>query len=255
MARTILDEQLQAITTNITNLGGLIEHALGQSLQAVETGDQALCGLVIASDTEMDDLRVEIDRLTFQSLTLQQPLGGRDLRLLSSVPSITGDLERTGDNAVGIAKLLLRMAPLRKTGMSQLEINSSSATSDSQEQATTDHPVTEASIIAGILVLGQEARDMLHKTVQAFTNNDAQAAHTLLQADDLVDERYSTVRQDLMTMLSGIHAIPALQQDGLAMQRMTYWLWIAHNLERVGDHCTNVCERIVFFVEGDKGSN
>jgi len=53
-------------------------------------------------------------------------------------------------------------------------------------------------------------------------------------------------------MLSGIHAIPALQQDGLAMQRMTYWLWIAHNLERVGDHCTNVCERIVFFLEGDR---
>ncbi len=253
MARTILDAQLQSITTNITKLGELIEQALEQSLQAVESGDQALCGLVIASDTEMDDLRVEIDQLTFQSLTLQQPLGGRDLRLLSSTPSITADLERTGDNAVGIAKLLLRMAPLRKKGVSQLEINISSATSDGQEQ-TTDHPVTEASIIAGILALGQEARSMLHKTVQAFTTNDAQAARTLLQADDLVDERYSTVRQDLMTMLSGIHAIPALQQDGLAMQRMTYWLWIAHNLERVGDHCTNVCERIVFFVEGNTDS-
>lgn len=253
MVRTVLDAQLQSITTNITNLGGLIEQALEQSLQAVESGDQALCGLVIASDTAMDDLRVEIDRLTFQSLTLQQPLGGRDLRFLSSAPSITADMERTGDNAVGIAKLLLRMAPLRKTGVSQLEINSSSATSDSQDDAT-DHPVTEASIIAGILALGQEARSMLHKTVQAFSTNDAHAARTLLQADDLVDERYSTVRQDLMTMLSGIHAIPALQQDGLAMQRMTYWLWIAHNLERVGDHCTNVCERIVFFVEGDKDS-
>ena len=253
MARTILDAQLQSITTNIIKLGELIEQALGQSLQAVESGDQALCGLVIASDTEMDDLRIEIDRLTFQSLTLQQPLGGRDLRLLSSTPSITADLERTGDNAVGIAKLLLRMAPLRKTGVSQLEINTSSATSNGQEQAT-DYPVTEASIIAGILTLGQEARSMLHKTMQAFMTNDAQAAHTLLQADDLVDERYSTVRQDLMTMLSGIHAIPALKQDGLAMQRMTYWLWIAHNLERVGDHCTNVCERIVFFVEGNKDS-
>ena len=254
MARTILDSQLQTITTNIINLGALIEKALEQSLQAVESGDQALCGLVIASDTEMDDLRIEIDRLTFQSLTLQQPLGGRDLRLLSSVPSITGDLERTGDNAVGIAKLLLRMAPLRKTGVSQLEINSFSTTSDSQEQATADHPVTEASIIAGILALGQEAQDMLHKTVQAFTNNDAQTARTLLQADDLVDGHYATVRQDLMTMLSGIHAIPALQQDGLAMQRMTYWLWIAHNLERVGDHCTNVCERVVFFVDGDNNA-
>ena len=251
MARTILDEQLQTITANITKLGELVEQALGQSLQAVETGDAALSGLVIASDTEMDELRAEIDRLTFQALTLQQPLGGRDLRLLSSTPSITGDLERTGENAVGIAKLLLRMAPLRRSGVSQLKIDSSSVAT---EDATPAHDVTEASIISGILSLGQEARDILHKTVQAFTNNDAQAARVLLQADDLVDTRYATVRQDLMTMLSGIHAIPVLQQDGLAMQRMTYWLWIAHNLERVGDHCTNVAERIVFFVEGDRNT-
>lgn len=252
MVRTVLDSQLQAITTNITKLGVLIEQALEQALQAVQTGDQALCGLVIASDTAIDDLRTEIDRQTFQSLTLQQPLGGRDLRLLSSTPSMTMDLERTADNAVGIAKLLLRMAPLRQTGVSQVEINASSATDNGQVQAS-EHPVTEASIINGILALGQEAKRMLHATVQAFTMNDAQAARTLLQADDLVDERYHAVRQDLMTMLSGIHAIPVLQQDGLAMQRMTYWLWIAHNLERVGDHCTNICERIVFFIEGDRG--
>lgn len=253
MARTILDTQLQAITTNITQLGTLTEQTLEQALQAVQTNDQALCGLIVASDTAIDELRVEIDRLTFQSLTLQQPLGGRDLRFLSSAPSITTDLERTADNAVGIAKLLLRMAPLRKTGVSTLAINDSAAADDGQGQ-TSEHSVTEESIIAGILTLGREAQRMLHATVQAFNANDAQAAHTLLQADDVVDERYSTVRHDLMTMLTGIHAIPALQQDGLAMQRMTYWLWIAHNLERVGDHCTNVCERIVFFVEGDKGS-
>ena len=54
-----------------------------------------------------------------------------------------------------------------------------------------------------------------------------------------------------MTLLTAIHAIPALQQDERILQRMTYWLWIAHKLERVGDHCTNMCERIVFFLEGD----
>jgi len=63
--------------------------------------------------------------------------------------------------------------------------------------------------------------------------------------------RYHLVRHDLMTMLTDIHAIPALQQDSLSMQRMTYWLWIAHNLERIGDHCTNICERIVFLLEGE----
>ncbi|GAC1401622.1 MAG: phosphate signaling complex protein PhoU [Ktedonobacteraceae bacterium] len=252
MARTVLDTQLQSITTNITQLGALTEQALEQALQAVQTNDQALCGLIVASDTAIDDLRAEIDRLTFKSLTLQQPLGGRDLRFLSSAPSITTDLERTADNAVGIAKLLLRMVPLRGTGVSTLKVNG--AATDNGSGQTSAHSVTEESIIAGILTLGQEAQRMLHATMQAFTANDAQAAHTLLQADDVVDECYSSVRHDLMTMLSGIHAIPVLQQDGLAMQRMTYLLWIAHNLERVGDHCTNVCERIVFFIEGDKGS-
>jgi len=251
MTRTILDAQLLAITTNITQMGQLVEHTLEQALQAVETGDQALYGLVIATDASIDDLKVEIDRQTFAALTLQQPLGGRDLRLLSSAPSITTDLLKTGDNAVGIAKLLLRMAPLRKTGVSQLQITSSTATDDGLEGAS-DHPVTEASIIAGMLSLGQEALRVLHATTQALATNDAPAAHAILEADGVVDAHYHTVRQDLMTMLSGIHAIPVLQQDGLAMQRMTYWLWIAHNLERVGDHCTNVCERIVFFLEGDR---
>jgi len=251
MARTVLDTQLQAITTDITRMGELIEQALTQSLQAIATGDEALCGLIVASDDAIDNLRGEVDRLTFQSLTMQQPLGGRDLRLLSSAPSITADLERTGDNAVGIAKLLIRMTPLRKTGVSQLEINPSSVMSDNQEQAA-NHNVTEASIVAGLQTLGQEAQHMLHETIQAFSSNNAQEAKALLQKDDVVDKRYQTVRQDLMTMMSGIHAIPVLQQDGLAMQRMTYWLWIAHNLERIGDHCTNICERIVFFLEGDR---
>jgi len=63
--------------------------------------------------------------------------------------------------------------------------------------------------------------------------------------------RYHLVRHDLMTMLEGGQAIPALQSDSRILQRATYLLWIAHKLERVGDHCSNVCERIVFIVEGE----
>ncbi len=251
MTRKVLDAQLLAITTNITKLGQLVEHTHEQALQAVQTGDQGLCGLVIAADESIISLKAEIDQATFAALTLQQPLGGRDLRFLSSAPSITGDLEKTGDNAIGIAKLLLRMAPLRKADASHLQVTSSTATDDGQEGAS-DHPVSEASVITSILTLGQEAHRVLHSTVEAFSAQDAQAARALLKADHAVDASYHVARQDLMTMLSGIHAIPALQQDGLIMQRMTYWLWIAHNLERVGDHCTNVCERIVFFIDGDK---
>src|SRR5258708_36183329 len=99
--------------------------ALEQGIQSVQNGDQALCGRVIASDGTIDEVRSEVERLAFQSFTLRQPLAGHDLRFLSSAPSIAGDLERMGDNAEGIAKLLLRMAPLRNASMSQVQVDSS----------------------------------------------------------------------------------------------------------------------------------
>ena len=250
MTRTILDAQLHEINMRIIQLGTLVETALEQALQAVQSEDQALCGLMIASDTTIDDLRFEVERLAFQALTLQQPLAGRDLRFLSSAPSITGDLERMGDNATGIAKLLLRMAPLRAMGTSQVHIDPSVVAGGGRKRPS-DHAVTEDSIVSGLLDLGQEARRVLRGTMRAFEQNDTYAARTIWQEDDVVDVCYHLVRHDLMTMLTGMHAIPALQQDSLIMQRMTYWLWIAHKLERVGDHCTNICERIVFFLEGD----
>jgi len=215
--------------------------ALEQAIQSVQNGDQVLCGLVIASDGTIDEVRSEVERLAFQSLTLQQPLAGHDLRFLSSALSITGDLERMGDNAAGIARLLVRMAPLHAAGMSQAR----------DQKPPLDRVMTEASIVSGIVDLGQEARRVLLGAMGAFEQSDAHAARFIWQEDDVVDVRYHLVRHDLMTMLTDIHAIPALQQDSRIMQRMTYWLWIAHNLERIGDHCTNICERLVFILEGD----
>ncbi|HEY4388152.1 MAG TPA: PhoU domain-containing protein [Ktedonobacteraceae bacterium] len=250
MARTRLDTQLQEIRTKIIELGTLVETALSQALQAVQSGDQALCALVIASDTTIDGLRFEVDRLAFQSLTLQQPLAGHDLRFLSSVLSITTDLERMGDNATGIAKLLQRIAPLRMANTNQLPLDPARV-ADGAQKRPLEHPITEDSIISGLLELGREAGRVLRGTMCAFAQHDAHTARVIWQEDDVVDVRYHLVRHDVMTMLTGMHALPALQQDSLIMQRMTYWLWIAHNLERVGDHCTNLCERIVFFLEGD----
>ncbi len=250
MARTTLVTQLHKIRTKIIRLGTLVETALEQALQAVQSSDQVLCGLVIESDNTIDDVCSEVERLAFQSLMLQQPLAVDNLRFLSSAPSIAGDLERMGDNAEGIAKLLLRMAPLRNAGISQVHIDSSGMAKRDRRHPS-DRMVTEASIVSGIVDLGQEARRVLQGVLRAFEQSDAQAARAIWQEDDVVDVRYHLVRHDLMTMLTDIHAIPALQQDSLIMQRMTYWLWIAHNLERIGDHCTKICERIVFLLEGE----
>lgn len=87
--------------------------------------------------------------------------------------------------------------------------------------------------------------------MKAFADRDAHAARYIWQEDDVIDLRYHEVRHDLMAMLAGARAIPALQEDSLILQRATYLLWIAHKLERVGDHASNICERIVFLVEGE----
>src|SRR5260221_10263883 len=116
MARTILDKELKQLDEQIVRLSTLVDDALGKALQALETGDIALAGMVIEGDAIIDSLRVAIEEHAIRLLTLQQPLAGRDLRYLTSALSIAGDLERTGDGAAGIAQNILRMAPLRSPG-------------------------------------------------------------------------------------------------------------------------------------------
>jgi phosphate transport system protein len=246
MARTLLDKELQDLNDQILQLGALVDDALEKALDALETGDLAKSGMVIEADAIIDSLRAAVEEHTIRLLTLQQPLGGRDLRFLTSALSIAGDLERTGDGAAGIAQIILRMTPLRSSnGVSGgAKVNSNDSAHDSGE-------VSETSVLHGMLELGKEARRVLQGTMDAFARHDAAAARYIWEEDDVVDVRYHLVRHDLMTMLEGGQAIPALQSDSRILQRATYLLWIAHKLERVGDHCSNVCERIVFIVEGE----
>ncbi len=218
MARTLLDKELQELDEQIIQLGRLVDDALGKALEALETGDLAKSGLVIEADAIIDSLRAAVEEHTIRLLTLQQPLGGRDLRFLTSALSIAGDLERTGDGAAGIAQIILRMTPLRSNGDSTSSIKFPDA---SAGEAKDSIEITEASILRGILDLGHEARKVLQGTMGAFANRDVKGA------------------------------IPALQSDALILQRATYLLWIAHKLERVADHSGNICERIVFIVEGE----
>jgi len=238
MARTILDKELKQLDEQIVRLSTLVDDALGKALQSLETGDIALAGMVIEGDAIIDSLRVAIEEHAIRLLTLQQPLAGRDLRYLTSALSIAGDLERTGDGAAGIAQNILRMAPLRSPQKMSLADGS-------------HETITEASIMRNLLDLGKEARRLLQGTTRAFVNRDVNAARYISEEDDVVDVRYHLVRHDLMAMMAGARAIPALQNDEMVLQRATYLLWIAHKLERIADHSANVCERIVFIVEGD----
>jgi phosphate transport system protein len=245
MTRTILDTELQELDNQIVTLGKLVDDALGKALEALETGDQAKAGMVIEADAAIDKQRTTIEEHTIRLLTLQQPLGGRDLRYLTSALTIAGDLERTGDGAAGIAQNILRMEPLRSTTLSQVAVPVSAEAPVSEK-----HNVTEAEIVRGVVELGHEARRVLQGTMTALAARDVKAARYIWQEDDVVDVRYHLVRHDLMALMEGARAIPALQSDSRILQRATYLLWIAHKLERVADHSGNVCERIVFIVEG-----
>jgi phosphate transport system protein len=250
MARTVLDAGLEELNKQIIHLGSLVETALERALQALKNKDLATCGLVIASEAFVDETRVKIEQQAFRLLTLQQPLGGRDLRFATSAVVIAGDLERIGDGAEGIAQLLVRMANPQQEN--QGVVASAAERVPSSIPRSPSPTLTEDAIVQGVLELGQEARRVLQGTMQAFSARNARAARYLWEEDDVVDVRYHMVRHDLMTMMEGEHALPALTRDALILQRMTYYLWIAHNLERVADHCTNICERIVFFIEGDR---
>jgi phosphate transport system protein len=246
VTRTILDKELQELDEQIIRLGSLVDDALAKALETLETGDIAKAGLVIEADAMIDSLRAAVEEHSIRLLTLQQPLGGRDLRYLTSALSIAGDLERTGDGAAGIAQIILRMTPLHSSARSEITV-----THTSEAIAQDGAEITESSILRGILDLGAEARRVLQGTMDAFARRDVDAARNIWEEDDVVDVRYHLVRHDLMTMLVGAHAIPALQNDALILQRATYLLWIAHKLERVADHSSNICERIVFILEGE----
>src|SRR6516164_5836615 len=150
MTRVVLDKELQELDAQILRLGTLVDEALDLALEALESGDIAKAGMVIEGDSIIDSLRATVEEHSIRLLTLQQPLGGRDLRLLTSALSIAGDLERTGDGAAGIAQIILRMAPLRSNA-SQIdsELNSSLSVSG-------DGQLSEASILNGMLELGRE---------------------------------------------------------------------------------------------------
>ncbi len=246
MTRVLLDKELHDLDAQMIQLGSLVDAALAQALEVLEMGSQDKAGAVVVSDTLIDELHLAIEEHTFLVLSLQQPLAGSDLRYLTALAPMALDLERIGDEAESIAQHVQRLLSLRFTGLPQEE----------EEDDLTGAPgpceqLTETPILRGILDLGREVRFLLQRTMKAFAERNAEAARSLWGQDKVVDHQGYVVRHDVMAMLEGVRAIPALQRDPHMMQRATYLLWIAYQLERVADHCTNLCERIVFIVEGE----
>jgi phosphate transport system protein len=241
MSTTSIEQVVKDLDGQVIKLGALVERALVQALEALQAGDEEKAGTVVVDDTTIDNLHLSIEEHSIVTLAMHQPLPGREIRYLTSVQPITVDLERIGDEAEAIAQIIMRIVPLRQS--KQLQGASGSFTGEGET-------FTEFTLHQRIIDLGWQTRNMLQRTMKAFEERDAQAARAIWEEDRVMDRHHYAMRRDLMAMLEGSQAIIALAHDPHILQRVTYLTWIAHNLERMADHCTNICERTVFIVEG-----
>jgi phosphate transport system protein len=192
-------------------LAGMVVEAIERGVRALRERDIELAQLVIADDARINRKRYEIEEQCIEMIATQQPLA-RDLRTIVSVLHIIVDLERMGDHAEGIAKVALLLA---------------------------DEPQLKPYI--DIPRMAEIATRMLSSSLEAFKNRDAELARRICDDDDEVDALYDQVYRELLTYMAN---------DPKTIERATYLTWVAHNLERIADRVTNICERVVYLVEG-----
>ncbi|MEO0994642.1 MAG: phosphate signaling complex protein PhoU [Pseudomonadota bacterium] len=208
---TAFDAELDGISTRIAEMGALAEEQLGQALDAIRLRDVALADQVIAADSKLDQLEMKLEELTIQTLALRQPMAG-DLRQVVAALKIASTLERIGDLAKSIA---------RRT-----------------KYITEQHP---AKISSSILRMGQQCRVLVSEVLDAYDTRDTALAVSVWSRDVEIDEMHNSIFRELVSyMIEDPHMI------GLCSQL----LFVAKNLERIGDHATFIGEMTYFVVEG-----
>jgi phosphate transport system protein len=210
--RATYDKEYNEVVDAIIKLGEMVDTAIRDSVESLKQRDQHLAQQVIENDEKVNDLRFKIEEDCFVLLVTQQP-AATDMRAVISAMNIVVDIERMGDHAAGIAKTVIRMG---------------------------DEPLLKPLI--DIPKMTEVAREMLHEALEAFIDRDAERAHKAAERDDEVDYLYRAVFDELVEIMSH-------KPD--AVERATYLLWCAHNLERIGDRATNIAERVVFITTGD----
>ena len=211
MSRKIFRENMKALEKEIISQGELVNVALDLSVEALRDLDVAKAEKVIKDDRIINRKRWNIEELCINLLATQQPVA-TDLRELIAVLSISTDLERMGDHAEGIGKIVIMHG---------------------------DRPLIKP--LVDIPKMAEKASGMLTRSIEAFINKDSKAAIAICNEDDEVDMLYDQVYRELLSYMI---------EDPTIITRGTYLLWAAHNLERIADRVTNICERIVFLVTG-----
>jgi phosphate transport system protein len=209
--RETFDRDLDRLQEDLLRMGDLVETAVRRSIEALQARSVAIADEVISGDDAADAQHLKLEERCMQLMATQQPMA-KDLRMIAAVWAMTIDLERVGDHAEDIARITKRIAeePLLK-------------------------PLIDIPRMS-IVVVG-----MLREGLDAFVARDAQLAERMARKDDEVDHLYAQVFRELLTYML---------EDPTNTQRATHLLMVAQALERVGDHATNIAERVIYMVTG-----
>jgi phosphate transport system protein len=210
--RETLDTKINELNDSIIELGSIVEQAFLGSVEALADQDLSAAKAIYEGDRIINEKRYEIERRALIVVATQQPMA-TDLRRLSSIIDIAGELERIGDYAKGIARIALRLG----------------------DQPPLRH-------LAHIPKMAHLASNMLHRAIGAFVEMDEKTALAIPKEDDQIDVLYNLVYAEVLELMIA---------DRDNIDRATFHLWVAHNLERGADRVTNICERTVFTTSGN----
>jgi phosphate transport system protein len=212
MPRQAFDQELQRLEEKLIELGRMAKEALLASVDALKRRDLETARRIMAADHQLNERRYAIEHETLVVIATQQPMAV-DLRTLAAFLEIATELERIGDYAKGIAKITLMMGT---------------------------EPFVKPLI--DIPRMAEKAAGMLSRALHAFVGRDVDLARTIPDEDDEMDALYEQIYQELVTFIIA---------DPTLINRASYLIWVAHNLERVADRVVNICERVVFAVTGE----
>lgn len=209
--RETFDRDLQRLQEDFLRMGDLVDAAIRRSIEALRARDTRQADAVIDADNAIDALHLELEERCLRLMATQQPMA-KDLRMIAAVWVMTIDLERMADHAEDIAKITLRIA---------------------------EEPLLKPLI--DIPRMAEHVREMLRDGFDAFVGRDTGLAERMAAKDDVVDHFFSQVFRELLTYMI---------EDPRNIQRATHLLMVAQALERMGDHATNIAERVVYMVTG-----
>lgn len=212
MARNQLNKQLNMVQDEILLLGSMVEQATLDAVKTLKTQDIKQARAVFEQDQTINEKRYAIENAILILMATQQPMA-RDLRTLAALLEVNTELERIGDYAKGIAKVTMRMG--------NVEVNM---------------PMLEIDQMAGLAV------DMLHRALGAFIEENANVALAIPKEDDRIDQWFNTAYTKILKEM--VANPETIDQVNLA-------LWVIHNLERMADRVSNICERTVFIATGE----